>query len=148
MFIDTPRLSYFAALNPTSKFGRWLQVQCHKLIAATWLLGAIYAYIPIRHTYTHRFTMEGSVHYQCIVDNSIDTTRLHKFLLVNVLFTIVLPLTIMTFSYGSIMFSLKENAQYIDTPGSGNSGSRKASMKQVCCSKKLTTWMKIASIKQ
>jgi len=76
------------------------------MLCFTWVLGAMYAYIPITNTYTRPFEHENVTYYECSYDNEISVLKRRLFASSNFVLTFLLPLLVLICSYSAIMSKL------------------------------------------
>lgn len=104
-------------MHPLSGAGQRLKRNSHLAIAAIWMLGLLYATLPLVHsTRTVDFDFEGTVYSECLFDSGLSDGLRKLFILLNFGLTFALPLTAISVCYLSIARKLAG-----DNRGSGGS---------------------------
>ncbi len=104
---------YIVTLHPLSCASSWLKSHANWLLAFSWALGSIYAYMPIGHTYVVAFLFNNEVYYKCVNSNEISPVKLRAIVLFNFLFTFFLPMVIITAAYAAIIRRLKRRRRLL-----------------------------------
>ena len=92
---------------------RWLQSHTTTVIIIIWSSGLMYAYIPLRHTGTRSFELNGNTFYQCSYNIGLSRTKHRFYMTVNFVLTFALPSIIMTIAYVAIMRKVRHSERQI-----------------------------------
>lgn len=97
---------YMATLHPFSHIHHWLECHTHIMLLLTWVFGTAYACIPLANTATRSFCFNETVYYECSYDIGITPFKRRLFMASNIMFTFLLPLIVLIFTYSAIMQKL------------------------------------------
>ena len=98
---------YMATVHPFSGAHQWLRSHTGTLLLLTWVTGALYACLPLTHTRTSEFTLNGAVHLACTADNDMGQFKRRLFMNFNFILTFLVPSLTLTISYAAILKRMK-----------------------------------------
>ena len=106
---------YIATLHPFSMMNKWFRTHSHPLLALTWIIGAVYAYIPLEHTHTVEFKFHNITFHECRYDNGISLEKKRLYMTSNLIVTFMIPFIMLIFSYVAIVRKLLRRRQQMTT---------------------------------
>ena len=115
---------YFATLHPLSIGNTWFRSHCHLVLLVGWLFGSIFSSIIIEHTKAVSFDYKNETMYDCRHDVNWDEHQLKIYIGVSVVFTFLLPMILISISYGAIGKKLL-NCPFVRNRSTGNNSFEK-----------------------